>query len=171
MMDSDNGIDFERVLSSEGSSFLYAGGRDPMVLKWNGLYLGYSCVTKVSQDNWLSAFVIVRRSKDLREWSDYTIVSEGGICGNGPVSAESPFVVNRGKWFYLFRSSSMDFNTYVYRSDTPYHFGCNEDSKLIAVLPIKAPEIIEHNGSWYISDLADFRGIKMSRLNWVHDED
>ena len=133
------------------------------------LYLAYSCVTTVSRDDWLSAFVIVRRSKDLREWSDYSIVSQGGICGNGAVSAESPFVVQRGTWFYLFRSSSTDFNTYVYRSDTPFHFGSNDDSKLISILPIKAPEIIEHGGQWYISELDDFRGIKMSRLSWVDD--
>lgn len=169
IMKSQDGIHFERILNADGSSILYRGGRDPMIMKWNGLYLSYSCVTKVSQDDWLSSFVIVNRSTDLKEWSDYTIVSEGGICGNGPVSAESPFVVNRGNWFYLFRSSSRDFQTYVYRSDTPFHFGINDDNKLIAVLPIKAPEIIEYQGNWYITDLADFRGIKMSRLLWVED--
>ena len=169
MMASQNGVDFERVLDRDGKSFLYAGGRDPMVLGWNDMFLAYSCVTTVSGDGWLKAFVIVRRSKNLMEWSDFTIVSEGGICGNGAVSAESPFVVHRGNWFYLFRSSSTDFNTYVYRSDNPFHFGINDDSKLIATLPIKAPEIIEYKGTSYITDLADFRGIKMARLNWVED--
>lgn len=68
--------------------------------------------------------------------------------------------------FYLFRSSSVDFHTYVYRSETPYHFGINDDSKLIAVFPIKAPELVCQAGQWYISDLADFKGIKLAKLRW-----
>ena len=54
----------------------------------------------------------------------------------------------------------------MYRSDTPYNFGVNTDEKLIAELPIKAPEIIEHNGQDYISDLADFQGINLATLRW-----
>ena len=77
-----------------------------------------------------------------------------------------PFVVHLDGWFYLFRASSMDFLTYVYRSETPYCFGCNDDRKLVAVLPIKAPEIVRHGGRWYISDLADFQGVMLHRLRW-----
>ncbi len=167
---SKDGKTFERVLNANGTSLSYEGGRDPMVLKIGDLYFAYSCVTTVSADNWLKGFVIVRTSPDLEEWSDYTIVSEGGIAGNGPVSSESPFVVELDGLFYLFRATSTDFKTYVYRSDTPYNFGVNDDSKLIAVLPIKAPEIILHDGQYYISDLADFRGIKLARLRWDEDK-
>jgi hypothetical protein len=82
------------------------------------------------------------------------------------VSAESPFVCQQDGLFYLFRSSSIDFNTYVYASNTPFHFGVNDDSKLVAILPIKAPELVTHNGRTYISDLADFKGIRLRRLEW-----
>lgn len=163
---SDDGLHFERVLDSRGSSAVYRGGRDPMILRHDGCYYAYSCVTTVSADNWLRSFIIVRTSDDLDTWSDYTIVSEGGRAGNGPVSSESPFVVELDGLFYLFRATSTDYRTYVYRSDTPYHFGINDDAKLITVLPIKAPEIILHDGQYYISDLADFQGIKLARLRW-----
>jgi len=163
---SEDSKTFERVLNVDGDSISHKGGRDPMILKIDDLYFSYSCITTVSADDWAKSFVIVRTSPDLETWSDFTLVSEGGRAGNGPVSAESPFVVQREEGFYLFRSSSMDFNTYVYFSDTPYNFGVNDDSKLIAVLPLKAPEIIQHDGQEFISDLADFKGLRLRRLTW-----
>ncbi len=163
---SEDGKTFKRVLNAEGSSFSHRGGRDVMILKIDDLYFAYSCVTTVSADDWAKSFMIVRTSPDLETWSDYTIVSEGGRAGNGPVSAESPFVVQRDEGFYLFRSSSIDFNTYVYFSDTPYNFGVNDDSKLITVLPLRAPEIIRHAGKEFISDLADFKGLRLAELTW-----
>lgn len=167
LMSSRDGIHYERVLGEDGSSSLYdGGGRDVMVLKVGDEYFSYSTVSTVAADGWKRGFVIVRVTPDLKDWSDYTIVSEGGIAGGGPVSAESPFVVCLDGWFYLFRATSSDFCTYVYRSRTPYDFGVNDDSKLIARLPIKAPEIVFHEGEWYISRLADFQGIKVARLLW-----
>jgi len=167
---SADGKIFERVLNAEGTSFSHQGGRDPMILKIGDLYFAYSCVTTTSSDRWLKSFVMVRTSPNLEEWSDYTLVSEGGIAGNGPVASESPFVVELDGLFYLFRATSTDFKTYVYRSDTPYNFGVNDDSKLIAVLPIKAPEIVLHDGQYYITDLADFQGIKLAKLRWDEDK-
>jgi hypothetical protein len=35
-----------------------------------------------------------------------------------------------------------------------------------AALPIKAPELVLHEGQWYISDLSDFQGDKLARLRW-----
>ena len=171
LLKSDDGRHYSRVISHDGTSRNHEGGRDPMLLRIGDRYFAYSCVTTVSADNWSKSFVIVRTtenpvSTEPYAWSDYTIVAEGGAAGNGPVSAESPFVVEYDGYFYLFRSSSIDFCTYVYRSDNPYHFGVNNDENLIARYPIKAPEIVQHNGHWYISDLADFKGIKLARLNW-----
>ena len=82
------------------------------------------------------------------------------------MSAESPFVVKHQGYFYLFRASSISFETYVYRSKNPFDFGVNSDAKLVTVLPIKAPEVLQHEGEWFISDLADFRGIRLYRLVW-----
>ncbi len=167
VMTSQNGVDYRRKLDAGGASrMLRDGGRDVMVLKSGETHFLYLCVTTVSADRWARSFIITRTSQDLERWSDYTIVSEGGRAGNGPVSSESPFVVELDGFYYLFRATSTDFNTYVYRSRNPYDFGVNDDSKLIAVLPIKAPEIVLHGGQYYISDLSDFRGIKLARLRW-----
>jgi len=166
-MVSEEGVNYRRNFDESGSNLLYEkGGRDVMVLDIDGTYYAYSTVSTVARDGWLYGFIIVRTSQDFKRWSDYTIVAEGGKAGQGPVSAESPFVQEYKGSYYLFRASSVDGKTYVYRSDNPYLFCNNDDAKLITVLDIKAPEIIHHEGSWYISDLSDFKGIKLARLSW-----
>lgn len=57
-------------------------------------------------------------------------------------------------------------DTAVYRSDTPFHFGVNDDSKLVTILLVKAPELVECDGHWWCSDVADFQGIVMHELRW-----
>lgn len=169
-MTSQDGVHYERLRDEAGSSLVYRdGGRDVMMLKVGDRYFSYSTISTVAKDGWKRGFVSLRTSADLEHWSDYTIVSEGGRAGNGSVSSESPFVVHLDGFFYLFRATSTDFNTYVYRSRAPFDFGVNDDRKLIAVFPIKAPEIVLHEGKWYISDLADFQGIKLARLRWNED--
>jgi hypothetical protein len=170
VLESADGENYTRLPDGRGSNCLYHAngpctGRDVMVMKDDSTYYMYSTITWSSGD-WQGSYVIVRTSPDMKRWSDYTVVSEGGVAGNGPVSAESPFVLKMGRNYYLFRASSITFKTYVYCSETPYDFGANNDSKLVAVLPLKAPEVIEWKGQWYISDLADFRGIRMYKLKW-----
>lgn len=164
---SRDGVEWKRYNGGEGSSLLLKdAGRDVMILRAGDTFFLYLTVTCVSKEGWPRCFVILRTSKDLQKWSDFTIVSEGGVAGNGPVNAESPFVVALDGYYYLFRATSIDPATYVYRSATPYHFGVHDDSKLIAVLPIKAPEVVLHEGQYYISDLADFQGITLAKLRW-----
>ncbi|MBI5723831.1 MAG: hypothetical protein HZA50_07735 [Planctomycetes bacterium] len=167
LMTSTDGKNYTRRRDERGTNVLACpAGRDTMIFKEDGLYHLYSCITTASPDGCRRNFVSLVVSRDMREWSDYIIVSEGGVGGNGPVSAESPFVVKVDGLYYLFRASSISFQTYVYRSATPFHFGVNDDSKLIAMLPIKAPEILLVDGKYYISDLADFQGIRLARLRW-----
>ena len=170
LMTSKDGINYERSRFTNGKNVLYKnGGRDVMVIATDSLFYAYSTVSTVAKDNWKYGFIILKTSPDLKRWSDYSIVASGGRAGNGPVSAESPFVVHKDGYFYLFRATSTDGHTYVYRSDDPYNFANNDDEKLVAKLPIKAPEIICHEGQWYISDIADFKGIKLAKLEWVND--
>lgn len=170
VMTSENGADYKRAKIKNNSNLLYEqGGRDVMVMVEDDTYYAYSTVSTVAKDGWLRGFIIVRTSDDLVNWSDYTIVSEGGRAGNGAVSAESPFVQKYKGYYYLFRSSSSTGTCFVYRSTNPYNFGVNNDDKLIAELPVWAPEVIFENNQWYISDIADFQGIKLARLNWMED--
>ena len=171
-MFSEDGKNYERRRFHKGNNILTHAngackGRDPMVFhdddgKW---YL-YTTVSYAA-DGHLAGEVIVRSSDNLSDWSDYTVVSRGGIGGNGPVSSESPFVVKYKDKYYLFRASSISFLTYVYCSDTPYNFGVDNDDKLITTLPLKAPEVFEYEGQWYISDLSDFKGIKLYKMEWI----
>ncbi len=166
-MVSEDGRNFSRTKLNGEDNLLYEkGGRDVMIMEKDGTFYAYSTVSTVARDGWLWGFVILRTSRDLLKWSDYTIVSQGGRAGNGAVSAESPFVQEYMGYYYLFRSSSSTGTTFVYRSEDPYNFGVNDDSKLIAELPVWAPEIIFDDGQWYISDIADFKGVKMARLRW-----
>ncbi|MGW8316545.1 MAG: hypothetical protein ACWGNV_13155 [Bacteroidales bacterium] len=167
IMYSPDGQQFRRIMFRQGSNLVFdQSGRDVMILKHQGIFYAYSTISTISADGWKSGFIVVRTSEDLHHWSDYTVVSSGGMAGNGPVSAESPFVLYHGDYFYLFRSSSITGKCYVYASDNPYQFGVNDDSRWIATLPLKAPEIIRHRGDWYISDLDDFRGIRLRKLVW-----
>jgi hypothetical protein len=163
LMTSGDGVNYERSRAYNNGNLLYRdGGRDVMVLPLDGAYYAYSTVS--TRDG--RGYVFLRTSRDLLTWTPGKIVSEGGRAGPGPVSAESPFVVQRDGAFYLFRSSSTDGKCYVYRSSRPDDFGVNDDSHLITVLDVWAPEILEIDGEWFISDLADFQGITLQHLRW-----
>lgn len=167
IMTSEDGANYTRPRFKDETNLLYEkGGRDVMVMREGDTFYAYSTISTVARDGWLRGFVNLRTSKDLKKWSDYTIVSEGGRAGNGAVSAESPFVQKYRDYYFLFRSSSSTGSTFVYRSKDPYNFGVNNDEKLIAELPVWAPEIIFEDGQWYISDIADFQGVKLAKLKW-----
>ncbi|XOV94323.1 MAG: hypothetical protein ACFHWX_06385 [Bacteroidota bacterium] len=169
-MISEDGSDYTRLPIKNGSNLLYEkGGRDVMIIDEKDTYFSYSTISTVAKDGWTRGFVSLRTSKDLVEWSDYTIVSEGGRAGNGPVSAESPFVQKYNGYYFLFRTSSATGSCFVYRSKDPYNFGVNNDEKLIAEFPVKAPEIIQDGDEWFISDIADFQGVKLARLKWKEE--
>jgi hypothetical protein len=77
------------------------------------------------------------------------------------------------RFYYLFRATSWGYprGTYVYRSETPYNFGVNDDSKLICTFHnILAPEIVQENDQYYINSLGHFQGIQMVRLRWELDK-
>lgn len=167
IMTSKDSANYERPKFKNNCNLLYdKGGRDVMVMKEGDTYFSYSTISTLSKDGWPRGFVSVRTSKDLKKWSDYTVVSEGDRAGNGNVSAESPFVLKYQENFYLFRSSSSTGTTFVYRSKDPYNFGIHNDEKLVEELPVWAPEIIYEGGQWYISDLGDFQGIMLAKLKW-----
>ncbi|MDD2797660.1 MAG: family 43 glycosylhydrolase [Bacteroidales bacterium] len=173
---SKDGFNFMRIKDKEGHYEIinHLVGRDVMVFEESGKYYAYSTVSTFDAGGWPSGYIVATFAKfqdDYMFWPhpEYSIVNSGGIGGNGAVSCESPFVLKYDGDYYLFRASSKTFKTYVYRSKNLLDFGVNNDSKLIAVLPLKASEILEENGQWYISDLDDFKGLKMHRFSWVKE--
>ena len=172
MMTSKDGVNYSRYKLPNGEyKTNIPGGRDVMIMKHEGKYYSYATTTafipgkeKIRKN--LSSWVVASVSNDMINWKGNYIVSRGGKPGSGPVDAESPFVVFMDGYFYLFRASSITFKTYVYRSKDPLDFGLEDDSKLIAEYKIKAPELIKHKGQWFISDLHNFQGIRMTKVEW-----
>jgi hypothetical protein len=169
---SEDGKTFTRRINPEGMTGMFGEGRgnntrDPMVLRIGGLWYCYYTAYPKQQ-----GAVYCRTSQDTRHWSQSRIVAFGGEAGKGPYSAECPFVVERQPGeYYLFRTQRYgeDAVTRVYRSRNPLDFGIDQDQNhLVATLPVAAPEIILHEGKYYIAALLpSLKGIQIAELEWV----
>jgi hypothetical protein len=167
---SADGKTFTRVLH-DGMSGMFSEGpgdgtRDPMVLKIADTYYAYY----TANPGGLGADY-VRTSNDLATWSASTKIASGGEAGTGGSSAECPFVVYRQdqQAYYLFRTQhyGTGAETRVYRSTDPTSFGIDDDSHLVARLPVAAPEIVVANGQYYIAALLpSLQGIHVAKLVW-----
>ena len=167
---SPDGRDFGRHQDACGFSRVFVGpgeARDPMVVEIDGLYHCYYAGHDPEQR--APGKVYCRTSRDLIRWSDWVTVNWGGVAGDGPWSAECPFVVQRGRWFYLFRTCryAPPAETHVYCSDDPLDFGLGDDSKHLTTLQVAAPEIVRYGDDWLISSVEDLQGgVQMWRLDW-----
>lgn len=167
-----DGKTFARQLNLNGRSGLFMEGagantRDPMVLRVGQSYYCYYTANPNQQ-----GAVYCRVSHDLRNWSPSKVVAFGGSAGTHAYSAECPFVVflKETGHYYLFRTQHYGVNaqTTVYRSRDPLNFGINDDQYLVGTLPVAAPEIVEHDGSYYIAALLpSLKGIQIARLKWI----
>jgi hypothetical protein len=168
---SADGKQFERRVGANGRTGMFGEGeganaRDPMVLRigdrWHCYYTAHPN---------RKGSVYCRTSADTHEWSAAKIVAAGGGAGDGPYSAECPFVVElKPGQFYLFRTQryGLDAQTSIYRSDDPLDFGVHDDKHFIGTLPIAAPEIIRYEGGLYIAALLpNLKGIRIARLEWI----
>jgi len=169
---SKDGKTFARQLLPNGKSAVFSDGaesltRDVMVLKIGDLYHAYytTSINKKGVDS-------VRTSKDLVKWSPPRTVASGGSAGDGPWSAECPFVYyhKASGYYYLFRTQRYRHppETRVYRSKDPLNFGVDDDRYLVATMPVAAPELIEHEGQLYMAALLpELNGIRIAKLKWV----
>jgi len=167
---SADGISFERALDADGRATLFGepcgNPRDPMVIRIGGLW---HCYYTAHPGNRGADYC--RTSTDLRTWSDSRIVASGGRAGDGPYSAECPFVAEPAPGeYYLFRTQRYgeQAQTSVYHSRDPLDFGIGDDSgHFVCTLPVAAPEIVRDRGHWYIAALLpSLKGIQIARLDW-----
>jgi len=172
---STDGKTFLRHRNSAGRPQLdFAGpvdrdrnGRDPMVVRIGDKWYCYYTAHPGNK-----GFDYVRTSDDLIHWSDERVVAAGGQAGKGPYSAECPFVVEPQPGdFYLFRTQAYGKNaqTSVYHSRDPLDFGIDNDAAhYVTTLPVAAPEILRHEGRWYLAALLpSLKGIQITRLEWA----
>ncbi len=171
---SADGKTFTRVVGPDGRTGLFSEGRDVntrdiMMLHHDGLWYGYYTCHPNRQ-----GMVCARTTRDFTNWSDSTVVAFGGQAGTEFYSAECPHVVEPSPGqLYLFRTQSyVKPKTSVYFSSDPMMFGINQDARyLLCTLPVAAPEIILHEGRYYIAALNEGRldGIRIAKLKWTVD--
>jgi sucrose-6-phosphate hydrolase SacC (GH32 family) len=181
MAESYDGRIFKRVIINNSPALFgdsaETNTRDPMLINTRGQWY---CYYTAHPGN--DGAIYLRKSDDLRNWGESKIVSHGGSPGTGQLwMAECPHVIPYDGKYYLFRTYSYgkyengvqveEPKTNIYCSDDPENFGVNTDSLLVARLPVAAPEIIRHNGEWYIAALMpDLQGIRISRMKWVPEK-
>jgi hypothetical protein len=169
---SKDGKTFARQLMPDGTSGIFgeevgANTRDPQVIKIKSLY--YLYYTAYPNRHGVD---FVRTSKDLELWSAPTKVSFAGSPGDGPYSAECPFVYYHkdSGYYYLLRNQFYGQNGKftVYRSKDPLDFGKDTDKDLVETMPYAAPEIVEYEGQAYIAVLLpNLKGIEVAKLKWA----
>jgi hypothetical protein len=170
---SDDGKTFVRHRGEGGRPQVFRGAseaensRDPMALRIKNLW---HCYYTAHPDRHGSVYA--RTSPDLLTWGEPRVVAARGQAGDGPYSAECPFVVElEPGQFYLFRTQryGQDAVTRVYHSRDPLDFGIDNDANhFVTAFPVAAPEIIRHEGKWFIAALLpSLKGIQIAPLEWA----
>ncbi|HEU5124157.1 MAG TPA: family 43 glycosylhydrolase [Verrucomicrobiae bacterium] len=170
---SSDGKEFTRHRNRRGQPDLFSGPyewiRDPMVMKWQGLYFCYYMAYQ--KDAKHRSAIFCRTSHDLEHWSEPIMVAAGGAAASfSEYNTECPFVVQKDNWFYLFSNQIYGRKSHniQYASPNPLSWGIDDDRWKVSSLQVAAPEIIFHNGEWYIAscNLA-LDGIRIARLEWI----
>ena len=167
---SEDGKTFARRINANGKTGMFSEGqgnntRDAMVIRINDLWHCYYTAYPNRQ-----GAVYCRTSKDTKTWSESKVVAFGGEAGTNAFAGECPFVVELSpSEFYLFRTQRYGQNAIsrVYHSRDPLNFGVKDDKHLVCSLPVAAPELIRHEGQWYIAALLpSLKGIQIARMQW-----
>jgi sucrose-6-phosphate hydrolase SacC (GH32 family) len=146
--------------------------RDPNILRDGDQWIMYYTATQSPEGG--NHVVACRTSADLVHWSERRIAyldPETGTFG-GPT--ESPFVVRRGRSYYLFICSNDRRGGYdcteVYLSHDPF---CWRREDQVGTIAGHAVEIIRDvDGSWYVSRCGWGRGgVYLAPLLWADGED
>lgn len=171
---SKDGKHFEREIQPDGKTGVFTEGiglntRDAMMIKIGPRW--YCYYTAFPGEN---GYVFCRTSTDLRDWGYSCVVAYGGSVGTKWYMAECPHVVEvKPGVFVLFRNQI--YGQYaqcaVYQSNNPLNFGIDDDQYFVKLMPYAAPEIIHHDGQYYIAALKkELDGIQIARLKWVEHE-
>jgi hypothetical protein len=181
LMTSPDGKNWKRHRNNEGKSRVFHGPgatRDEFVIRINGLWHMYY-TGHLNCDVQREA-ILCRTSPDLLTWSDWTVVHYADENHRIRKGCESPLVIERGGYFYLFRSGGYvgdgNGSTSVFRSEDPLNFGNagNPDDWYVCNLPAHAPEVItDADGQDYITRIDNpannYDGLRMARLRWETD--
>ncbi|MGI6165834.1 MAG: family 43 glycosylhydrolase [Limnochordia bacterium] len=138
--------------------------RDPMILKvGNEWVMYYTANSKPFGGNHV---VAARTSKDLINWGERRIVFTDPMEGTYGGPTESPFVVQRNGYYYLFIGPRGGYvGTDVFKSRNPFHWDLKD---LVGHIPAHALEVIvDSDGHWYVSRCGWGQGgVELAPLFW-----
>lgn len=145
-----------------GPLFRGLAARDPMVLRTGGEWVMY--YTELSGPHGHHV-VACRRSADLVRWSGpETVFTDASTDATVSVT-ESPYVVERDGWYYLFTGPRGGYEgTDVFASRDPFRFG---PDGWAGHVPGHAVEVFRDGEEWYASAAGWFRqGLYVAPLLW-----
>ncbi|MBM7114892.1 family 43 glycosylhydrolase [Archangium primigenium] len=146
-----------------GPLFRGIRARDTAVVRIGTQWVMYYCeVAAVGGAHIVSC----RTSTNLVNWSAArTVFTDPSKESNSPSVTESPFVVQRGDWWYLFIGPRNGYTgTDVYASLDPMSFPLGNYAGHV---PAHAAEVIQDAGAWWISSAGSFsRGVYLAPLRW-----
>ena len=147
------------------------GGRDPFVMRYNGMWLLFSVSVHESHGR-----IVVSQSTDLSHWSPPVVAIEDPVASFGWGNLESPFVVSQCGEYYLFLTRTSDLpidyeQTMVFRSpDLTARFAWTP----IAEIRGHASEVLEDGGRWWLtsagwtSSIGEARrGLSIAPMAWA----
>jgi hypothetical protein len=140
--------------------------RDPYILRDNDRWIMYYTATTTPQGG--NHIVAAVTSKNLLDWSEKRItVFKDKSVGTWGGPTESPYVVKRGEYYYLFIGPrDLDYRyTCVYKSKNPLKW---TDDDYITRINSHAPEVIRDiDGSWYVSHCGWGQGgVYLAKFEW-----
>ncbi len=138
--------------------------RDPFILKVNEEWVMY--YTATSRPTGGNHVVACQTSRDLIHWSNRRIVFKDPSKGKSGGPTESPTVVRRGKYYYLFIGPRNEYaGTDIFRSRDPFKWDIND--RVGHILSHAAEVIRDIDGRWFISHCGKGQGgVYLAPFEW-----
>ncbi|HEU5125832.1 MAG TPA: family 43 glycosylhydrolase [Verrucomicrobiae bacterium] len=138
--------------------------RDPFILRVNGKWvMYYTATSRPEGGHHIVAYVT---SNDLVTWTDRGVAFTDPSTGTWGGPTESPFVVHRGKFYYLFIGPRDNYDsTHVFASEDPFHWDVKNK---VGDIPAHAAEVVQDtDGKWYVSRAGWGKGgVYLAPLIW-----
>ena len=139
--------------------------RDPFILKNGNVFIMYYTATDpVAEGNHV---VACRTSTDLIHWNERHICFRDPSIGTWGGPTESPFVVRRGGYYYMFVGPRGGYiGTTVFRSTDPFKWNLSDQ---VGHIESHALEVIrDKDGAWYVSHCGWGQGgVYLAPLTWL----
>lgn len=144
--------------------------RDPFILKIGNEWVMYYTATSTPRGG--NHIVACCKSNDLIHWGQRSVVFTDTSVGTFGGPTESPQVIRRGEYYYLFIGPRDEKgcedsyrNTTVFRSKDPFKWTIEDR---VGQITAHAVEVVRDvDGQWYISHCGWGQGgVYLAKLNW-----